>query len=349
MYEHRGLNSFKPSLSPEGSDSSRVRRTYMTALSLRRFPMSINRLRRKAGRHRIVHIRLALVGLVACGAAAFAPAATASELLGRNESGVKLAVSNDGKALITFGSQGKLNRILAWGAMNAIGPTRSRAQVKFKLDYSGGYGTFRRPIWKTFGNACRGYDGPKLQWLVSACRAADGSYWALQSWQRMLPNYGLNPSPKQAVWELRLSHWKGPLPVLEVNSNWTYGRFDQIFGRFTYLGKPVYGFRATSVGVPLDAFGRNLYLDTFNSAYGTGWKRENSFLMQKPTGAFCYGFFPHGSRPIGRGERYRAMIIGPGVTPDIFWEAAAPGEYNPALDSVANAAIRKIGPNPCHA
>ena len=101
--------------------------------------------------------------------------------------------------------------------------------------------------------------------------------------------------------------------------------------------------------MPLDSFGRNLYVDTLNSAYGSGWKRENSFLTQKRTGAFCYGFFPHGSRPIGKGARYRATIIGPGVTPDIFWESKAPGAYNAALDLVANAAIRKVGPTPCHA
>ena len=61
-------------------------------------------------------------------------------------------------------------------------------------------------------NACRPYDGPELQWLVTACKAPDGSYWAVQAWQRMLPNYGLAPTPKQAVWELRLSHWKARSP-----------------------------------------------------------------------------------------------------------------------------------------
>ena len=52
---------------------------------------------------------------------------------------------------------------------------------------------------------------------MTGCKAADGSYWALQAWQRMLPNYGLVASPKQSVWELRLSHWSGPLPELTVN------------------------------------------------------------------------------------------------------------------------------------
>jgi hypothetical protein len=273
--------------------------------------------------------------------------AHASELIDRNASRVTLAVGQDGKALVTYRAQGKLHRVLAWGAVNAIAPTRSRRQVKLKLDYSGGWGTFRRPVWKNFRNACQPYDGPALKWFVAGCLAPDGSYWALQSWQRMLPNYGLAPTPQQAVWELRLSHWTGELPVLEVSTNWAYRRFDHIFGRLSYVGNPVFGFRATPAGVPLDTFGRNLYVDTFNSAYGKGWKRENSFLMHTGSGAFCYGFFQHGKRPVGKGERYRATIIGPGLTPDIFWESAAPGTYSRELDTVANDAIRGLGSGTC--
>jgi hypothetical protein len=280
-------------------------------------------------------------------AVALAPAAQASELIDRNASRVSLAVSRDGKALVTYQAQGKFHRVLAWGAVNAITPTRGRPQVKFKLDYSGGWGTFRRPVWKTFRNACRAYDGPELRWVVASCRAPDGSYWALQTWQRMLPNYGLAPTAKQAAWELRLSHSTGEPAVLEIGTNWAYGRFDHIFGRFTYRGSPVYGFRSTSAGVPLDTFGRNLYVETFNSAYGPGWKRENSFLTHTGNGAFCYGFYRHGPRPAGAGDRYRATIIGPGVTPDVVWESPAPGAYSRELDSVANDAIRVLGSATC--
>jgi hypothetical protein len=291
--------------------------------------------------------RLFMLASIAMAVVVFTPAAQGSELIDRNASGVKLAVSRDGKALVTYRAQGKLHRVLVWGATNAIAPTPSRPQAKFKIDYSGGWGTFHKPLWKTFANACRAYDGPELYWLVTACAAPDGSHWALQKWQRMLPNYGLAPTPKQAVWELRLSHWTGDLPELEVSTNWAYRRFDHMFGRFSYLGNPVFGYRATPVGVPLDTFGRNLYVDTFNSAYGRGWKRENSFLMHTGSGAFCYGFFAHGKRPVGKGERYRATIIGPGVTPDIFWQSEAPGEYNRELDTVANDAIRELGSNTC--
>ena len=81
--------------------------------------------------------------------------------------------------------------MLAWGALNAIHPTPGRKQVEFKLDYSGGYGTYKRDVWKTFKNACRPYDGPQLQWFIAGCKAADGTLLGAPSWQRMLPNYGL--------------------------------------------------------------------------------------------------------------------------------------------------------------
>ena len=258
--------------------------------------------------------------------------ASASEIIDRNASKVTLKVATNGQALISFDARGKRWNVLAWGAENAIPATPARAQVKFRLDYSGGYGTYKRDVWKTFKDACRPYDGPELEWFVAGCTASDGSYWALQAWQRALPNYGLAATAEQAVWELRLSHWRGPLPELTVNLNWAYRKFHHIFGSFTYLGKPVHGFKSTPAGVPLDTFGRNLYLDTFNSAYGPGWKRENSFLMHKNTGKFCYGFYRHGARPEGNGTRYRATIIGPGVTPDIFWSADALTAYDKEFD-----------------
>jgi hypothetical protein len=278
------------------------------------------------------------LALLACVLAALlAPsAASASELIDRDASNLTFKVDAAGRALLTYRAHGKLRRVLAWGAVNAIPPTTARRQVEFRLDYSGGWGTFRRPVWRGFRNACRPYDGPALAWLVTACKAPDGSYWAVQSWQRMLPNYGLAASAKQAVWELRLSHWRGPLPVLEIKLDWAYRRYHHLYGSFTYLGQPVYGFSSTPTGNPLDTFGRNLYVDTFDSAYGTGWRRENSFLMHRGSGRFCYGFYAHGSRPAGHGTRYRATIIGPGVTPDVMWESAAQGEYDRELDLLAN-------------
>ena len=282
-------------------------------------------------------------------AAVWASAASASELIDRDAAGVQLAVNAKGEALLTYNAAGKLKHVLAGGAVNAIAPTSARPQIEFKLDYAGGWGTYHRDYWKTFGSKCGAYDGPALHWLVAACTAPDGSYWAVQKWQRMLPNYGLAPNATSGVWELRLSHWTGEIAQLTVNTDWAWHQWDHLFGTYTYNGKPVFGFKAKPSGDPLDTFGRNLYVDTLDSAYGAGWKRENSFLVHNPTGAFCYSVNPHGSRPAGKGARYRATIIGPGVTPDVYWEGAAPGAYDHAADLVANDAITQLGDRLCKA
>ena len=194
---------------------------------------------------------------VACSASP----AWGSELIARNATDVRLEVNPAGTAMLSYRAKGKQHHVLAWGATNAAPSESGRRQVTFRLDYSGGWGAFRRPVWKTFANACKPVQ-PDLHWLVAACRAPDGSYWAVQSWQRTLPVYGMPPAPGRDAWELRLSHWSGPLPKLEVQFGWTYRRFHQIFGRLTYRGLGVYGFDHTLRGVPLDDYGRNIYVDT---------------------------------------------------------------------------------------
>jgi hypothetical protein len=276
-----------------------------------------------------------------------APAATASQLIDRNSSAVTLQVNAHGEALISYRADGKLRHVLAWGAVNAIAPTRSRPQVAFKLDYAGGWGKYHSAYWRSFDGSCDSYDGPPLAWKVAACTAPDGSYWALQAWQRMLPNYGLRPTAAQAAWELRLSHWTVELPVMSITTDWAWQRWDHLFGSFSFEGNPVFGFKATASGIPLDSYGRNIYVDTFGSVYGRGWRRENSFLSHKPTGAFCYSFNPHGSHPAGTGSAYRATAEGPGVTPDVIWQGTAPGPYDRRLDVAANAQEQALDDATC--
>jgi hypothetical protein len=246
---------------------------------------------------------------------------------------VRLEVDSDGQALVTYRADGQQQRVLAWGAVNAVDSGRSPTQVGFTMEYGAD------PI----RNVCGPYTGPALAWVVAACTAPDGTHWALQQWQRTLPNYGVDATPAQAAAELRLSHWSGPIAVLEIKTDWAYrGRYEHLYGRLTYRGRPVYGNASTTRGAPLDPFGRNIYVDTLDSAYGPGWRRENSFLTHKPTGAFCYGFYPRVGRPAGVGTRYRATVIGPGVTPDVMWEGPSPGPYDAALDAAANAEQREL-------
>ena len=143
------------------------------------------------------YVPFVLTVAVAC---MFAATANASQLIDRNAHDVRLAVDAKGEALITYTAGGKVKHVLAWDAVNAIAPTHARAQVAFRLDYAGGWGKSRTESWKTFGDRCGAYDGPPLAWKVAACKAPDGSYWALQSWQRMLPNYGGLPNAQQATW-----------------------------------------------------------------------------------------------------------------------------------------------------
>jgi len=316
-----------------------------------------------AGRRRLLCAAATLVVAIV-GGASLPDTAHASQLVARNTSSERLAVSAEGKALLTFHSRGRLQRVLAWGALNARMPSETKKQAEFQLDYSGGWGTYGRPVWKTLRNACGPYRGPHIPWLVAACTVPDGSHWAVQRWRRHQANFGIPPwKPGHGAWELRLSHWRGPPAQLEVWLDWSYsGRWHHLFGRLTYRGLPAHGFSTTPTGDPLDRYGRVLYLDTLDSAYGPGWRRENGFVSRNPDGTFCYGFVPHTThagelRPAGHGRRYRLAVSGPGVTPDVAWEGAGLHDFDPANEDdrahedAMNALQRELatGSKPCHA
>jgi hypothetical protein len=216
------------------------------------------------------------------------------------------------------------------------------AAVKDLHNQSGSYSS-------TF--SCKSYTGGKVAFQVAACTAPDGSNWALQQWQRQLPDYGVTPSATQAADELHLSHWTGVLPVLTVQTDWSYHKWEHLFGTYSYGGTPVFGFKSTSQGQPLDTFGRNVYLDSFNSDYSNGsgtWMRVNSWLTHTKTGAWCYGISPHGIANLtGAGSQYRLTILGPGVTPDVSVLVTQPGAYNPTLDTSQNEKIAALHDNLC--
>jgi hypothetical protein len=264
--------------------------------------------------------------------------AVASDLLDLNATNVQIA-AHGSTALVTYRAKGATRHVLVWGAINALTPDSGKPQVRFKHDYSGGLKTQHRAVWVSFVNDCRPYDGPKLVYFVAGCKARDGSYWALQRWQRNLPHRGWPPwTAWQRAWELRLSHWVGPLAQVDLYTDWAFnGEAHGIFGRMSYAGKPVHGFHTTSNGEPTDTYGRSLYIDTHDSAYGPGWERETSIVFRKPTGSFCYSFWPTNDvslpgkpdRPAGQGDRYRISVVGPGVTPDVAAEALDPGKWDP--------------------
>ena len=85
----------------------------------------------------------------------------------------------------------------------------------------------------------------------------------------------------------------------------------------------VYGFSSTPRGNPLDSYGRNIYVDTFDSAYGKGWHRENSFLTHHrghTLGDFCSAStragHPRGDGPIPSNRRRPGSDTGRDVGSD---------------------------------
>lgn len=296
----------------------------------------------------------ALAALAVAGAVA-APA-RASKLLDRNTHYQSLKVDSRGVALVTYYAHGHTTHALVWGAINALPPDAAhpKSQVKFHVNYSGGRGSFLGAgYWREVAkhNVCGRYTGPKLYRMVQACTAPNGAFWALQRWQRALPDNGWNPTTtNQAAWELHISHWSGALPDLWFKADWIYagargGPYDQIYGTLTYAGHPVYGFGSTGAGAPTDSFGRLVYMDTLHPPWkrgykqAGGWYRFNSFLTHRPHGDFCPGVYGHiagvktRNRP-GRGTEYRITANGPGVTPVVVYRGYGPGYYVPGLSNL---------------
>lgn len=296
-------------------------------------------------------MRLLAVTLVAL---ALAAPAAASDVFALDARNVSLAVDGS-TALVSYSEKGRPRHLLAWGAINALPSGTDRPQTAFRRDFTGGVKSRGRAVWKRFANRCRAYDGPALPFLVTACKAPDGTYWAVQAWQRLLPMRGFAPFlPNQGALEFHLSHWSGPVAELEVSQNWTYGgRWQGLFGRLTYAGSPVFGTRTPSP-TQRDAYARYVYIDTHDSVYGPGWRHDAGKVLHLRNGAFCYSFVPQtpppgypDDRPRGPaiGDRHRVTVMGPGVTPDVQWEGAPLGAYDPRQDAVYNALFdRLVGP-----
>ena len=211
--------------------------------------------------------------------------------------------------------------------MRATGPTRSWR------DYSGGWKS-KVANWKAFGGSCKPYTGPKLDLMVAACDAADGSHWALQSWSRLWKNYGGDSAPT----ELYISHWTGDIGSLQIQTDWGYhGKHEHLWGTFTFHGKPVFGNSWTLTGVPTDAW---VATSTSTTAGRPLVPRE---LVPDPQGDGRL-LLPvrHAGRP---GARRRGAGLPrhgdrPGVSPLVRTSFAPPPPYSEATDAQANAEQR---------
>ena len=202
------------------------------------------------------------------------------------------------------------------------------------------------PVGKGGRGVCRPYDGPALAWLVKACTAPDGSYWALQSWRRLIRGYGGTTRCHRATsFPLaRPDPAPGDQPELGRRRVPPYLRQAHL-SRRRRLRIQLY-----VAGQSPDSYGRNIYVDTFHSRLGKGWHRVGGFLTHHrghTRGDFCYGFYPRDGLPGGNGTKYRATVEGPGVTPDVMWEAHDIGPFDQLVQDNMRALERSWGDPKC--
>lgn len=316
--------------------------------------------------------RLLTAALIAAAAACtIVPSAFGSFLIGRNASDVQLRVVRDHhqlKSLILFQSHGHQNIILAWGALNArahpqcgklfgraCGPRQVEMSHK-RLHRSGHYA--QRLLAKK--DLCKRYDGPSLPYFVGGCKAPDHSYWATQQWIRLGP---VCTSANKGKHELRLSHWSGPVAQLHMYLDWQTphphagnpAHYTHLFGWYSYKGKPVYGLNWTGTGVPTDGYGRVIYIESHNTmchgahskAHGISmsrWDNDESGLSKPIHGQFCHNYSPPGTKHyLSTGDAYRAIAMGPGVTPDVSWgPEPALDVFDPLYEAKMNALQHKL-------
>jgi hypothetical protein len=152
---------------------------------------------------------------------------------------------------------------------------------------------------RRFGARLRGRDISVAATVVALPMARvvrqtpDGRYWGLQAWRRL----------RNGPVELRFSRWRGAPTLLTLDAVCCKWHSENIVGQATFHGRPIYGYRATSTGNPLDKYGRNVYLDTRR---GARWQRMMGILTHRPTGKFSLWI-----RRAWRGTAYRGRIIGP--------------------------------------
>ena len=159
-----------------------------------------------------------------------------------------------------------VRHVLLWGAINARTPDPNVPQVAFKADYSGGWGKYRDgSYWKTFKNACEPVRrARRSSFGVTACTAPDGSYWAVQSWQRycrcaVSRRSGRSRERSASTSRTGAGRWRSS-PSRRTSP--TAATWTGLFGQLTYGGAPVYGFKTPAYNKTADGYARYVYIDT---------------------------------------------------------------------------------------
>ena len=241
--------------------------------------------------------------LVAAGSAA------PSQLLVRNAANVRLTVSARGVATLSYTTRGVRRHAIAWGARDALAPRQTRPQVRFRVDYTGGWGAFGRPglagtrrvpsVPRAGASVARGRVHGARRIVLGGTAMAAAHFDEGQRGNVRAPPVALDRKTRRRS---RSASIRAPTGTSSSAGTASAACPSTAFGR-------------TRRGEPLDPYGRNIYVDTYDSVYGSGWHRENGFLARRPAGLFCYVL----DQVEGKGTKYRATALGPGVTPIVEW------------------------------
>ena len=228
---------------------------------------------------------------------ALASIARASEQFGDLDvSFLSLQVNEHGVALVTYRTtSGAIRHVYVWGAINANAPDAGRAAGAVPATTTrGGLKRDGRQTWQTFSEPL-----PSLR--RAEARLARGR---LQGARRLLLGAATLAATAadardravQARARTRSSctsrTGRGRSRCSRCRRTGRYGgRWQGLFGRLTYLGKPSFGFRTPS-SRRRDSYARFFYVDTFDSAFGPGWKHDAGKVAHSRNGAFCYSFVP---------------------------------------------------------
>ena len=201
---------------------------------------------------------------------AIAPIAEGSIKIAGNASNASLRVNASGVATVTYVQYGRVRSavVLPSGA------------IRYRRSAPG------RDI--SFPTAA-----VSLPMAVTVRQTPTGRFFALQAWRRL----------RRGPVELRFSRWAGAPTLLTLGSVCCKWRSEIVQGQATYHGRPMIGYRFSRSGVPLDKFGRNVYLDSLKRGR---WVRMMGIVPRRPSAIFRLWIRAH-----WRGDAYRGRIMGP--------------------------------------
>ena len=244
---------------------------------------------------------------------------------------LSLAVNGRGEALAQLPRRRTVRDrdVLVWGAMNAHAPDTRRPQVRFELRLRGG--------WRTYGSAgTRGRSGTRCR-AVRRSRARPPRR-RLQGARRLLlgaaalaaaaPMRGFDPfRPRHVGRRAARLALVGPAARARGLAELDYGgRLQGLFGRLILPRRARARLPDTVRDEEPTAYARYVYIDTFNSVYGRGWRRDTGdrhasaqrglLLQLRRRRRRRPAIRRREPRGPGNGERHRVTVDGPGRDAD---------------------------------